>query len=133
MNTFALDTNIISYLLNDDESVFTRYRQEIRNGSEFVIPPVAYYEIKRGLITRNAVAKMRLFECFCREFNIGRMDTAAWDEAARIYARYRKQGQMIDDADLFIAAFCITNESVLVTNNTKHFEMIEGLQYTNWK
>ncbi len=43
-----------------------------------------------------------------------------------------KQGKIIDDADLFIAACALTSGATLVTNNTKHFKRIEELQLQNW-
>ncbi len=60
------------------------------------------------------------------------MNVNAWDIAARIYAEHRRQGNPIEDADLFIAAYCIANSYTLVTNNTKHFENIDELHMANW-
>ena len=40
---YALDTNIISYMLRQDNDVCERYLAESQNGHECVIPPVAYY------------------------------------------------------------------------------------------
>jgi predicted nucleic acid-binding protein len=56
-----------------------------------------------------------------------------WDEASRVYAVQRRKGLSIEDADLFIAAFCLIGKYPLVTNNTKHFEQFEGLTCLNWK
>jgi predicted nucleic acid-binding protein len=93
---------------------------------------VAYYEIKRGLMAVNATAKEREFDKLCHDFEIGGMSTQAWLEAARFYAVNKQKGRVIDDADLFIAAFCTVNGYTLVTNNTKHFESVDGLQIVNW-
>jgi len=38
----------------------------------------------------------------------------------------------IDDADIFIAGYCIQNNFTLITNNTKHFENIKNLRIENW-
>jgi predicted nucleic acid-binding protein len=129
---YALDTNIISYMLRHDECVSKNYIAESYKGHECVIPPVAYYEIKRGLSAVNATAKARDFDMLCREFEVGEMNTRAWDEAARLYALHRQRGKSTEDADLFIAAFCIVNGYTLVTNNTKHFDGREGLRLANW-
>ena len=58
---------------------------------------------------------------------------------AQICARFgklkvflEKQGMIIDDADLFIAACVLTTEATLVTNNTRHFKRIEELRPQNW-
>jgi predicted nucleic acid-binding protein len=112
--------------------VCNRYLAESGKGHECVIPPVAYYEIKRGLMAVNATAKEREFDNLCRDFEIGEMDTRAWLEAARLYAANKQKGRMVDDADLFIAAFCAVNSYTLVTNNTRHFEGIDGLRLVNW-
>ncbi|MFA4955628.1 MAG: hypothetical protein WC556_01480 [Candidatus Methanoperedens sp.] len=42
------------------------------------------------------------------------------------------KGDIIDDADIFIAACALTENAILVTNNEKHFERIEGLKLENW-
>ena len=34
--------------------------------------------------------------------------------------------------DILIAAFCVVNDYLLVTDNTKHFKDIDGLQFVNW-
>jgi predicted nucleic acid-binding protein len=129
---YALDTNIISYMLRKDKRICEKYLEESYKGHECVIPPVAYYEIKRGLLAANANARAREFDLLCNEFEIGVMSTQVWDEASQLYAVHRKKGQSLEDADLFIAAFCIVNDYTLVTNNTKHFKDISGLLFTNW-
>jgi tRNA(fMet)-specific endonuclease VapC len=133
MKIFALDTNIISYLIQKDQNVVERYSREVDEGNECIIPPVAYYEIRRGLLARNAVTKAREFDRLCRVFRVGTMNISVWDEAAKLYSINYKRGTMIDDSDLFIAAFCIVNGYTLVTHNTKHFERIEKLEYLDWK
>ncbi|MDR1732406.1 MAG: PIN domain-containing protein [Synergistaceae bacterium] len=133
MTIFALDTNIVSYLLKDDETVFNHYFEEIAKGNDFIIPPITYYEIKRGLFACNAVAKIAAFNRMCQEFGIGEMNIAIWDEAARLFATNRKTGLVMDDADLFIAVFCLVGGYTLVTNNIRHFERVKGLTLVNWK
>jgi predicted nucleic acid-binding protein len=44
MTTFALDTNIVSYILQKREEVMDRLDVEIAQGNEVVIPPIVYYE-----------------------------------------------------------------------------------------
>jgi predicted nucleic acid-binding protein len=130
---FALDTNIISYLLKGDISVFERYSAEIENGNDCIIPPVTYYEIKRGLLIRNASRKTAAFDGLCKAFGVEEMNTETWDEAARLYALNNRSCNPMEDADLFIAAFCLVGGYTLVTNNTKHFHLIDGLHLENWK
>ncbi len=41
-------------------------------------------------------------------------------------------GQRIDDMDLLIAATALTLNYRLVTNNTRHYSWIKGLELENW-
>ena len=43
-----------------------------------------------------------------------------------------KKGQMIEDFDLLIGCSAVANEMIMVTDNTKHFSRIEGIQLENW-
>ncbi len=133
MTTYALDTNILSYILKKDEKVTSRLHTELDRGHECVIPPLAYYEIKRGLLSVGSTVRFRFFENLCRDFTVGAMGIATWDKAAQLYAIQRQSGSPVEEADIFIAAFCLVGAYTLVTNNTRHFERFEGLQLTNWK
>jgi predicted nucleic acid-binding protein len=133
MSTLALDTNILSYILKKDEKVIARLHAEQDKGNECVIPPLAFYEVKRGLLSIGSRVRLRLFEDMCRDFTVGAMNTAAWDKAAQLYAIQRQRGSPVEEADIFIAAFCLVGGYTLVTNNTKHFEMFDGLDFINWK
>ena len=57
-------------------------------------------------------------------------------EAAKIggevYARLRKEGRLINEADIMIASIVKAHDAVLVTNNEEHFSRIEGLKVENW-
>ena len=55
------------------------------------------------------------------------------ESAIDIYVQERKEKRNIEDADVFIAAFCIHNNHILVTDNAKHFENIKGLHTVNWR
>jgi predicted nucleic acid-binding protein len=133
MRVFALDTNILSYILKKDEKIISRLHAEQDKGHVCIIPPLAYYEVKRGLLSVGSTVRLRLFEDMCRDFTVGTMDIATWDMAAQLYAIKRQLGSPVEEADILIAAFCLIGGYTLVTNNTKHFKMFDGLDFTNWK
>ena len=49
-----------------------------------------------------------------------------------IKARLRRQGNLIEDFDLLLAATALTNDLTLVTNNSAHFGRVAGLILDNW-
>lgn len=44
----------------------------------------------------------------------------------------RQSGQPLPDFDLLIASAALVENSVLVTNNTRHYQRIPDLQLENW-
>ncbi|MCL1986924.1 MAG: PIN domain-containing protein [Firmicutes bacterium] len=130
--TYALDTNIISYMMKENETVKNNHLTAVKNGGTCVIPLIAYYEIKRGLVAKNATTKMRIFENLCNKIKIINLTKNDMNTAALIYANCKKTGNPIEDADLLIAAQCITNNYVLITANTKHFDGVDGLPLVDW-
>jgi predicted nucleic acid-binding protein len=50
----------------------------------------------------------------------------------QIRALLEKQGNRLEDTDLFIAATALANDYTLVTHNTRHFSRIPGLKLEDW-
>jgi predicted nucleic acid-binding protein len=130
---YALDSNIVSYMLKGDAEVQRRFVEAINKGCAYAIVPLVYYEVKRGLTVKKATSKLSAFARLCESGVPTEMDVPVWERAIDIYAALRERGTPIDDADLFIAAHCIVNGYVLVTNNMRHFKNIDDLKLINWK
>lgn len=56
----------------------------------------------------------------------------ALDFYASEKAKLKKEGRPVDDFDLLIGSSAIANELILVTNNEKHFERLDGIKLENW-
>jgi predicted nucleic acid-binding protein len=54
-------------------------------------------------------------------------------QAASIYAVLHRQGQLISDADILIAATALSHGLTLVTENPDHFKRIIGLRTESWR
>lgn len=106
MTIYVLDTNIVSFYLKGNETVENNIISALANGDNILVAPIAYYEIKRGLLAIGSQKRLSEFENFCQLFGIGQLDNSVLDTAAKIYAEQRRLGYMIEDADIFIAAFC---------------------------
>ena len=130
--TYALDTNIVSYILRGNSTVIQRMIRESELENIIVIPLIVYYEIKRGLVSSGATVKLDAFESLCANFDVNNMNTHDMDTAATIYAENKRKGSPAEDTALLIAADCIANGYTLVTNNVKHFEHTDGLRFVNW-
>jgi len=130
--TYVLDANIVSYFIQENTQVISKFRSALEAGESFVISPVTYYEIMRGFKHKSSPKKEKSFTYMCSIYPIGEMSFNIWEKAADIYGTTRQAGNPIEDTDILIAAFCIENGYKLVTNNAKHFDRIDGLEYVNW-
>ncbi|MBE3138229.1 MAG: hypothetical protein IMZ63_00260 [Actinobacteria bacterium] len=53
-------------------------------------------------------------------------------EFGKLKADLELEGNLLADADLFIAATCIAKCNMLITGNIKHYNRISGLKIANW-
>jgi len=132
MNVYALDSNILSFYLRGNTTVAENMEKAINEGDSIIIPPLVYYEVKRGLALIQATRQIKKFDALCELFSVGELGEYLLDESIDIYVQERKAGRNTEDADIFIAAFCIHNDYILVTDNIRHFDKIIDLRLTNW-
>ncbi len=96
--------------------------------------PIVYYEVTRWLLEKKALKLQADFMQMCAELPLATTNKAILDQAAVLYIRLRQIGKPIgSDADILIASYCLVNNYTLITNNTRHFERIDGLEIINWK
>ncbi|MCL2357662.1 MAG: PIN domain-containing protein [Defluviitaleaceae bacterium] len=129
---YALDTNIIIRLLQGNEIVRARRDHAWGRGSKIVVPPIVHFEIMRGFLYTPAPVKEASYAVLRKECPIDPVTARLWERAAVEYAKVRKKGFTVHDADLLIAAYCLEGNYTLVTNNTADFMNIDGLNLVDW-
>jgi len=132
LSVFVLDSNIVSFYLRQNERVIQKVRNVLFEGHEVLISPIAYYEVKRGLLVIKAEKRLREFIALCKTLSVGQLDNSLLDWAADIYRELKDNKQTVEDADILTAAFCKNHDFILVTHNVKHFEIIPGLCFCDW-
>jgi len=134
---YTLDTNTISNLLRGEGNIEKNFRKEIiQAGNFYAIPFIVVFEIKRWLLDKPS----KQLQDFSRQFDFlfqnvedeAEMPVAVWNKAAEIYITLKQRGQLIKEADILIAAYCLVNGYTLATRNKKDFERIDGLKFVNW-
>jgi predicted nucleic acid-binding protein len=132
MNGYGLDTDIIIARERGNERVQENIRKSWHDKVPVYIPPFAYYEAKRGIVNGKAPKQLRLFNELLEQCPVGETTQDVFDRAANVYDDLKSHGYSCDDMDILIASFCMTFGLTLVTNNTKHFEHIGGLDMEDW-
>jgi len=135
--TYALDSNTISYFLRDEGNVRKNVELELaKNGNYYAIPPVVIYEVQRWLRDKPTKKVQEAASTFGMLLQAvvskSEMPLEVFEKAADIYIELKQKGQLIGDADILIAAYCMVNNYTLVTRNTDDFKRIDGLKFTNW-
>jgi predicted nucleic acid-binding protein len=132
MRGYGLDTDIIIARERGNNNIPQRINIEIERKNLIYIPPFAYYEAKRGIVNGKAPKQLRLLNELLEQCPVGETTQDVFEQAANIYDDLKSHGYSCDDMDILIASFCMTFGLTLVTNNTKHFEHIDGLGMEDW-
>ena len=128
---FLLDTNICIYAINQrSEPIVKRLKSE--GQSNLATSAMVAAELAFGVEkSSRADAKQQLM------LFLGGLHVLPWTDAAIWhYARQRRllqeAGTPIGEMDLLIASHALAAGLILVTNNTREFERVEGLKLENW-
>lgn len=122
MPRYSLDSNILSYVLRKDPRVSRRFEQLLRENHECIICPVVYYELRRGLLKKDARAQLSALESIVSKLDWLDFEREIWRQAAQGWAHASSAGRPPEDADLFIAYHAHYFSAIVVTNNIKDFE-----------
>ena len=90
--TYALDTNIVIHLIIGTRSVSTRYEECLSDGKKIAVPPYVDFEVRRGLRYKNAIAKERIYDRLCLNWNLSEMGRDTWLRAVNLYSDLRHKG-----------------------------------------
>lgn len=132
MQLYMLDTDTSSYIIRQrPESVRTRFNA--LHPEQICISIITYAELLYG-VERSSSSKVNrtIVENFARHLVIRHWDEAAAEHYAQIRTRLEANGTPIGGMDMQIATHARSLDAVLVTNNTRHFERVEGLVLENW-
>jgi tRNA(fMet)-specific endonuclease VapC len=127
----VLDTNICIYIINaKPPAVLARFHQ-YRLG-EIGLSSVVAAELAYGVAKSASERNRRALEMFLAPLQIMPFDEKAVWIYGQLRADLERHGQSIGALDTMIAAHALSANAVLVTNNTREFDRIKGLQLENW-
>lgn len=132
MKRYMLDTNIIAYAKNNKpEVVMERFRKY--DPDDLCISVITLAELEYGVFNSSNPDRNQLaLTLFLAGIEIVPFDDDAAIEYGRIRAELRRRGTPIGANDLLIAAHAKSRGFVLVTNNTREFERVAGLELEDW-
>lgn len=128
---YLLDTNICIYWFKGLSSIKTKI--DSIDIDDITVSLITIGELLYGAHNSNNIEK-NLLKISEFEDSIGVLpiDRDCLEAYAKIKSKLRSEGKILDDFDILIAATALVNNCIIVTNNTKHFERIDGLSIENW-
>lgn len=132
MKPTLLDTDTLTYFLKGNPVVVVRAMQYIEQHRELNISLITQYEILHGLLYKDARTQLPRVELFLSHHRVLPLTDESVRLSAAIYADMKRLGTPLAHTDVLIAGVAMANGWQLATNNTRHFERIEGLRLVNW-
>lgn len=124
---FLLDTDWVIDHLNSVKPITARLRQLQKAGLALSIVSVA--ELWEGVcFSRDPERSRSVLEDFLTGVVVLTLDEPICQRFGHLRGSLRRQGKLIGDFDLLIAATALQSNLTLLTNNRRHFENIEGLR-----
>jgi len=129
---YMLDTNICIYVIKHKPERVFRKLKKIKP-EDVCISSITYAELAYGVEKSAQPERNRLaLSMMLSSIEIVAFDDAAADEYGEIRAGLERKGTPIGSLDMLIAAHARSLGCTLVTNNTKEFCRVEGLEVVNW-
>lgn len=126
-----LDTNACIMYSRGHAQVCSRWRQH--RAFDISIPLTVYGELLVGAEKSSQTMRvLREIEELLEVHEVVELTEDVAKQYARIRAELEERGESIGSNDLWIAATAVTHGATLVTNNTREFSRISGLQVEDW-
>jgi tRNA(fMet)-specific endonuclease VapC len=130
-SAYVLDSDTVSYLLRGDAGAIEGMRIATLRGARIYLCPIVWFEVRRGLLHRDARRQLQVFERFAALLEWRDLDRTFWDDVAGAWATLRRKGRPVQDADLMIAVFAKQLGATVVTHNGSHFAPT-GVPVIDW-
>lgn len=128
---YLLDTDTVIFAFKGNAGIKKNLREHLHDTlkiSVITLMELYYGAYKSTRITGN-LARIRTFES---SIDVIPLTTASAQTFGALKATLESSGIPLDDFDLSIASCALAHNLVLVTNNTKHFQRVNGLKVVNW-
>lgn len=115
-------------------TVLEKLQAVVSKQHRIVISAITYQEMQYGLLGKKASPKHAVLvgEFLKRIDEILPWDKLAVDATTEVKRDLMAKGTAIGDNDTAIAGHAIATGCVLVTNNTREFQRVEGLKLEDW-
>ncbi|NJN10627.1 MAG: type II toxin-antitoxin system VapC family toxin [Richelia sp. RM2_1_2] len=128
---YLLDTDICIYWLKGKTTVKNRVNKV--DWTEIAICVITASELYFGAYNSSKIEKNLIAaETFIQSLAVLDLSNDTLKKFGQLKAQLRQAGKPVADFDLLIASVALTENLILVTNNSRHYQRILGLNLDNW-
>ena len=130
---YMLDTNICSFIIREKPSHIKEKLKDVEDsGHKIALSSIVVSELLYGAKKKKSDKLTKVINAFIDNFFIYDFDKNSAKEYANIRDDLESKGKIIGSNDLFIAAHSKSLKAILVTNNTREFNKVYGLELEDW-
>lgn len=127
-----LDTNICIYIIKQQPASVLKHFLQYQIG-DIGISSITLSELRYGVAkSQHKEKNSRALDQFITPLEVVPFDDAAAQAYGVIRATLERAGTLIGAMDMLIAAHAVALGIPLVTNNTREFERVPGLEVVDW-
>lgn len=128
---YCLDTDILIEYFRGNKKV-KRQIEILSDDDSIGITWLTLYEFFKGIFISGKLEEEKFLRLLVKSSKILESSYESAREGGEIYTALKKDGKLINDADILIASIVKNHKAILVTNNEEHFSRIKGLRIENW-
>lgn len=129
----VLDINVLIAFQKRNRQVLAQYERALERDEVLAVPALVPYEARKELLNPLYARRLTVLDGLLSLHPTLDLDAETTDIAAILFENLRAGGNLIEDADLIIAATALRHRATLVTHNIRHFDRIPGLSLTDWQ
>jgi tRNA(fMet)-specific endonuclease VapC len=129
---YLLDTNVWSALIRRSNAVLLK-RFEALERNRLALSPIVLGELQVGYYKGDRTPKrLAVIDAIRTSSELLTINSRVADTYSQLRVQLEQAGSHIGPNDTWIAAEALHHKLVLVTDNTREFSRVPGLQVENW-
>ncbi len=131
---YMLDTNILIYLIKNKPPSIAERINSLPADAQLCMSFFTYAELLKGAEKSTKKDEvLRQIDQLTRTVKVEfTADASLCEHYAEQFPRLKEAGTPIGANDLWIACHALVQDAILVTNNVREFERVQGLGIENW-
>ncbi len=128
---YCLDTDIIIEYFRGNEAIKNKI-ENLGDNDSIGLTWLSVYEFFKGIFASGKFDEEMFLKKFVESAVMLEESYESTKIGGDIYGTLKRNGNLLNDADIIIASIVKSRDSVLATNNEEHFRRINGLKVENW-